>query len=94
MRRYDNTPVINGGKQYGTSDAIVKIREGIKSQTIRFQTVVMQGGERLDTIAGKYYGDGRLWWILAAASNIGFMPQCPPGTLITIPNLEDVGAQL
>jgi hypothetical protein len=94
MRRYDFSPIINGGKQIGTSDVIPKIRSGLQQQNIRYQKIVLSGAERLDTIAGKYYGDGRLWWIIAAASNIGFGVQVPPGTIVIIPNLDDIGAVL
>lgn len=94
MRRYDFSPIINGGKLLGTNDVIPKIRNGLRQKNIRYETVIISGMERLDTLAGKYYGDGRLWWILAAASNIGFGAQVPPGTIILIPNLDDIGAVL
>ena len=29
--------------------------------------------------------DGMNWWIIAAASGIGWWLQCPPGTLLAIP---------
>jgi hypothetical protein len=45
----------------------------------------MQGEERLDIIAGELYGDASLWWIIAAASGIGWGMQCPPGTVLDIP---------
>lgn len=94
MRRYDTAPIINGGKHLGTSDVIPKIREGIKNQNIRYQTVILSGGERLGNIAGRFYGNGSLWWVLAAASNIGFGLQVPPGTIIIVPDLNDIGAIL
>tara|TARA_B100000131_G_scaffold252941_1_gene246907 strand:+ start:1484 stop:1777 length:294 start_codon:yes stop_codon:yes gene_type:complete len=28
-------------------------------------------GDRLDTIANRYYNDSTLWWIIAKANNIG-----------------------
>lgn len=28
-------------------------------------------GDRLDNFAYKYYGDSRLWWIIARANNLG-----------------------
>lgn len=90
MRRYARTPVISFGKQYGTSTTIQAIRKNIDENNIRYDKIVLQDGQRLDSIAGEYYGDAKLWWIIAAASNIGWMFQVPPGTLLTVPNLEDV----
>jgi hypothetical protein len=47
--------------------------------------------QRLDVLAGIEYGDSSLWWIIAAASNIGWGLQVPPGILIKIPALADAG---
>jgi hypothetical protein len=90
LRRYARTPVFGLNQRYGTSFAIPAIRENIENGNIRFEEMILQESERLDTIAGRVYGDARLWWVLAAASNAGWSPQIPPGTLIIIPNLEDV----
>lgn len=90
LRRYARAPIIDFGKQYGTSYAISAIRENIKNGNINFQITALQEGERLDTIAGKYYGDARLFWVIAAASNIGNVLQTPPGTRIVIPSIDDV----
>lgn len=32
--------------------------------------VVVQDGDRLDTIANEYYSDSSLWWIIASANQI------------------------
>jgi len=39
----------------------------------------------LDHIAGKELGDSQLWWVIAAASRIGWWLQVPPGTVLRIP---------
>lgn len=93
LRRYNRTPVLtkNGiDNCYGTSRSIVFVRNGIVGGLIRFTTYVTKENERLDIIAGKQYGSGRLWWVIAAASDIGFGLQMPAGTNLRIPNLEDV----
>jgi hypothetical protein len=90
QRRYDGTQLIAFGTMFGTSETISVIRNGIASGEIRYEEYSLQERERLDTLAGKSYGDGRLWWILAAASNIGWGLQVPPGTKVLIPKLTDV----
>ena len=52
---------------------------------LAFTTMTLKENQRLDRIAHDAYGDGRLWWIIAAASGIGWWLQAPPGTLIKIP---------
>lgn len=89
MNRYARTPVIGLGYRYGTSFAISAIRQNIQAGNIRSQEIVLQESNRLDILAGLYYGDGRLWWLIAAASNIGWGLQVPVGTVIKIPDLRD-----
>jgi hypothetical protein len=90
MNRYIGAPVINLGTARGTSNAVHNVRVGVSSGTIRFTTRVLQESQRLDMIAGLEYGDSSLWWAIAAASNIGWSLQVPPGTLLRIPNMQDV----
>lgn len=85
VRRYSRSPQLRGGIHYGTSSASRVIKEAVDSGVLRTEAHVLQEGERLDTVAGKRYGDGRLWWIIAAASGIGWALQVPPGTFLLIP---------
>ena len=67
------------------------IRKAVKSNTIRFKTKVSEEGKRLDHYAFEEYGDGRLWWIISAASGIGWWVQVPPGIVLSIPtNLDQI----
>ena len=90
LNRYERTQIFGIGYRYGTSDAIPTIRENIKNGNIKYEEYTLTEGTRLDILAGQLYGDGRLYWILAAASNVGWVCQCPPGTLIRVPNLADL----
>jgi len=91
--RYSRTPVLGFGSSYGTGTAREAIQSAIASgQIATTNSFVVRGRERLDTIAGVVYGDGSYWWILAAASNIGWGLQVPPGTLIIVPDLAQVAA--
>jgi len=89
--RYTRTLKLALGTQLGTSRAIEVIRTGIALGKIGIQDeIVLRGSERLDTIAGSVYGDAGYWWVLAAASDIGWGLQLPPGTVIRVPSLSDV----
>jgi hypothetical protein len=68
------------------SASTYKIRRAVISGEIPYNTILLEQGQRLDHIAGAIYGSSELWWIIAAASGIGWGMQCPPGTVINIPN--------
>jgi len=90
--RYSRTPLLRFGTQYGTSRALEIIRKAVKDGTIPVRKIIIRGAERLDTLAGSIYGDARYWWILCAASDIGWGLQAPPGTIIKIPDLSDIAS--
>lgn len=85
IRRETRTPVIRGGRQFGTSQAIQTIKAAVEAGEISVRESIMQGEERLDVIAGRTYGDAKNWWVIAAASGIGWVLQVPPGTRLLIP---------
>jgi hypothetical protein len=91
--RYARTPRLDLGSQLGTSRAVESIRSAIKDGRLPYEQIVVRGAERLDTLAGSVYGDSRYWWVLAAASDIGWGLQIPVGTVINIPDLSAI-AQL
>jgi len=90
--RYARSPRLDFGAQFGTSVATQTIRAAVADGRLSIQMMTVRGAERLDTIAGAVYGDSRYWWILAAASDIGWGLQVPPGTIIKIPDLNDVSS--
>jgi len=91
VSRYQNAPLLSLGSQYGTSNAVSAIRRGVINGSIPITTtVVLQGNQRLDHLAAIYYKDSRYWWILAAASEVGWGLQLPPGTVISVPDLQEV----
>ena len=69
-----------------TPASTYKINRAVRTGAISSSTIILEQGQRLDHIAGAVYGDSTLWWIIAAASGIGWGLQCPPGTIIKIPN--------
>ena len=72
------------------SKSVVGLRNAIRAGDISFTLHVVKEGERLDQIAHRTYGDGTMWWVIAAASNIGWWLQVPPGTVLRIPDREVV----
>jgi hypothetical protein len=85
INRYAADSLING-KILGTNGAIQRIRDGVANGTITTSTVVLKEPDRLDNVAGRFYGDGRLWWVIAASSGIGWWLQIPAGTRLVVPN--------
>ena len=86
LRRYNRTALIMAGRQYATPRATAMIQKAMASGRISYSEHVCTELERLDILAGKKYGDGRLWWVIAAASGIGWGLQVPPGTRLLLPN--------
>jgi len=88
--RYARTNLLDLGRQYGTGRAHEVIRRAIKDGSLSFQTLTLKEAQRLDHLAGQFYGNGRYWWLIASASDIGWGLQVPAGTFIRVPNLEGV----
>ncbi len=88
--RYERCPIIGFGQQYGTSRSHAVIRKAIATGTLQYKQIILHEKVRLDHLAGQYYGNGRYWWVIAAASSVGWGLQVPPGTVIYIPNLDQV----
>ena len=84
--RYARSVPVMKGRGLSISRAGVIIRKLINSKNLPYKAAVLQNGQRLDQVAFKEYGDGRLWWVIAAASGIGWGLQVPPGTIIKMPS--------
>ena len=85
ITRYGRSNLVAGGVRYGTNLNSFIVSRAIDSGRIAFKRVIIKEGERLDQLAGIEYGDSSLWWVIAAASKIGWGLQVPAGTIITIP---------
>jgi len=91
FNRYSRDSRINLGSQLGTSEALYNLRSAIKRGLVPItRTFTSTVDDRLDTLAGSLYGDARYWWVIAAASDIGWGLQIPPGTIIRVVDLVDV----
>ncbi len=90
MPRYSNASLIKGAKLKNSASRAFDVRAAVKNGNINFSEITLQEAQRLDILAGIYYGDSTLWWAIAAASDIGWSLQVPPGTLIRIPQEKDL----
>jgi len=89
--RYRRDKLQNDGKGFAVARGVENLRRAIKSGRIVItQTFTTTDADRLDTIAGDIYGDARYWWVVAAASDVGWGLQVPPGTIINIVDLRAV----
>ncbi len=90
LSRYSRDNIIKKGTTLQTATAFRMIRLAVAEGNIPVSTITLRGLGRLDEIAGSHYGDGRYWWMIAAASDIGWGLQVPGGTVIVIPDLDTV----
>jgi hypothetical protein len=91
LRRYQRDRHLRGGKHMSTASTIRILRQMLQQNEIAMRVHVAKENERLDHLAAKFLGDGRLWWVLAITSGIGWALQVPPGTRINVPrNLSQI----
>tara|TARA_B110000858_G_C17378993_1_gene282948 strand:+ start:170 stop:475 length:306 start_codon:yes stop_codon:yes gene_type:complete len=76
---------VNGSEYISFSNASYRVFKSVEAGALQFDVKILEEGERIDTIAGVYYGKAAYWWIIAAASGIGYALQVPPGTVLRIP---------
>jgi len=88
--RYSNTNRLSYGTVVGTCTACSTIYNAVINNQVSYTQRILREGERLDTLAGSLYGDANYWWVIAAASGIGWGLQVPPDTIIIVPSLSDV----
>lgn len=89
--RYTRDTLRFDNKGLRSSRAVFAVRNAIRTGIIPINRVItVTQADRLDTIAGEVYGDARYWWVLAAASDVGWSLQVPPDTVIRIPDLRAV----
>lgn len=85
--RYAGTRIIDGNHYAAWSDPTRRdayapdILEGV--QTVDHVLVL---GERLDTLAHRYYNDAELWWVIAMANRIADPFALVPGTRLRVPS--------
>jgi nucleoid-associated protein YgaU len=83
--RYNRDSFLMLAKRKPTHVACAVLRAAVQVGTIESIRMILKEGQRLDHLAGLYYGNARLWWVIAAASGIGWPLQVPPGTVVHIP---------
>ena len=83
--RYTYSPPINNGEGRSNTRISSRIYKGVTNGTIPFKAQRLKVNQRLDHLAAEFYGSSSYWWIIAAASGIGWNMQVPEGTIIRIP---------
>ena len=91
ISRYALSSKIKSGKGLATSANMTKIFNACERNTLKYEIFILEEAQRLDQLAGLAYQSSNYWWVIAAASGIGWGLQVPPGTVLRIPvNLGDV----
>lgn len=87
--RYSFVKRIRNGRYFGTAHTSTLIFNAVENGLIDFTTIELKEKQRLDQLAGSVYKDSSYWWVIAAASGIGWSLQVPAGTIIRIPTSLD-----
>jgi hypothetical protein len=85
ISRYQKDTIMGSPQRLSTAEAVLRVRQAQASGRFTTRELVLSEGQRLDHIAGQLFGDGGLWWVIAATSGIGWGLQVPPGTRLLIP---------
>ena len=90
---FKKTIFVNGKNFLATNKCSSRIYQAVLNRSLPCDSYIMKEGDRLDIIAIKRYKNADYWWIIAAASGIGWPLQVPQGTILAIPrNLNQVFA--
>jgi len=83
--RYDDTEILEeNGDRFFESTLLPDVDRSENDIVIN-----TEAGQRLDRIAFRQYGDATLWWIIAAANNLGRGDlTVPANTRLRIPRNE------
>ena len=92
MQRYEETKIISNAKKIdtnGNETTVRRLSTTIYPDFLRNGTgtrIISQDGDRLDNLAKEFYGDERLWFVIARANDIGKGSMAvPKGEVIVIP---------
>ncbi len=91
LNRYTNNTIIQEDlitfqkPKYATSELCSRIYKDCKNGILEHDMLVYTKNDRLDKLSQKYYNNGLDWWIIAAASGLGWWMQINEGTQIIIP---------
>ncbi len=96
LNRYKNSSVIQGQmsdvsvRKYATSSLTSRIYQACESGQVSSRITTFKKGDRLDLISQNEYGNGFDWWIIAAASGIGWWLQINEDTIVRIPDRDQI----
>ena len=88
MKRYENNKIKldKDGKRVYSTTYYPRIPLSNSDQFIQTKQ-----GTRLDNIAHTFYGDAKLWWIIAKANGIAGKAVIPTATKLRVPsNVTDI----
>ena len=103
MSRYNKTRILTNASEYYAplrkSRDLKRVRQyatpQMRNPTVRQRGAIAKAshiwkyGDRLYQLAHKYYGDTRLWWVIAWYNGYGVEADILPGARLSIPlNVE------
>lgn len=93
--RYDSATIVTNAKKTESDGNVKYVRRLSSIMYPDFRTtddtkILSQEGDRLDLLAKEFYGDEKLWYVIAKVNNLGKGSlNVPAGRVITIPFYEE-----
>ena len=82
---------INGEEYISVSKASYRIFKAVEFGLLSCDVKLLEEGERIDTIAGSYYGDSTYWWVIALYNKKPTEADFKIGEIVYIPlPLEEI----
>jgi nucleoid-associated protein YgaU len=89
--RYENASILRVTTADGSTQFAIYPTRMLLTEQVTFVQRTVVAGDRLDTLAHRYYQNSLLWWIIARANpEILYPDDIPPGTILRIPDASSI----
>lgn len=83
--RYSNNPVIDGHFYATWQNPVARRLDGDLLEGVESFEYTVVAGDRLDTLAARFFGDDEYYWVLALVNDVPWALLISPGDRLRVP---------